>query len=300
MPLTRFLAPAATINPDDFVMKVRDEELRAWQWMATRGNPYHSKTTGKFVSGGGGHGSGTLHASPSYAELDDKGRHAVDSDLAEHGISIDELETHIGGVVAKADMKSAREWYPEAHKYANELATKHNVSVEQATAVIALTSPRTPWPRNKVLADRVLGQYRDHEGLSSREAADKIGGSFRANLIPSIDVARDPKAIDAKVSGTKRRSFYNNILAPGGTRDVTVDTWMMNTMTATADNSTFTKDTALKLLSASKGKTKVGSGYIGVSEAVRRVADKTGESPDTIQSAYWIQASGSVSGAHTK
>lgn len=236
-----------------------------------------------------------LHASPEYSDLDSKGKAAVDGALAAHGISIDELEGHFTEVCAKADMTAARNWYPEAHKYATELATKHKVSVEQAAAVIAITSPRNPWPQNKKAADRILGHYREHEGLSSSEAADRIGGGLRKNMIPAIDVARDESLVNDKITGTKRRSFYNNIVAPGGTRDVTVDTWMLESVRATSDRP-MDKDAAFDLLSVQKSATKVGAGYVGVSEGVRRTADKLGETPDTIQSAYWIQMSGSAVG----
>lgn len=54
---------------------------------------------------------------------------------------------------------------------------------------------------------------------------------------------------------------------------------------------------ASKYLAANYGATGgSGAGYVAIAEAVRAVAAKLGVSPDAVQAAYWIDASGSQAG----
>lgn len=252
---------------------------------AARFNKVHDKS-GKFS---------TVHSGPGYSDLDAKGRAAVDSELAANGISIESLTSEIDSTVGRADMKAARDWYPNANKKAVELADKYGVSTEQAAAVISATSPRTAWPRNLKQADRVLAEQGKYKDLSAKDSAKHIGGALTANSAIGVEIARGAP-IDTTLTGVKRRSFYNNIVSPNGTNDVTVDMWMQRSLT-NASSKGITDDQAAALTRSKRTVTQgAGAGYVAVTEAVRRVAISRGESTGTIQSAYWIVKSGSISG----
>ncbi len=97
------------------------------------------------------------------------------------------------------------------------------------------------------------------------------------------------------MTDNKQRSFYDNILLPGSTREVTVDTHMAK---AIEQSYGVAHDEALRFLALGRQTVKEdihvqGIGYIAVSSAVQQIADDPnspyyGEDLDTIQAAYWI------------
>ena len=57
----------------------------------------------------------------------------------------------------------AKLWYVGAHRIANDLADEHDISLEQATGVLAVLSPQMDWFRNVSLAERTIAIYKQAE-----------------------------------------------------------------------------------------------------------------------------------------
>lgn len=257
-----------------------------------RQNPHHDPKSGKFAHGPGGP-RGAL--STGTMELSEKARAAVAANLKKHGLTQAAIESELEKSLTPSNVAAGKRWYPNANKYAAGLAAKHGVSMEQAVGVISAVSPRTPWPRNRALAERVLSQYKQHDGLSAEDAAARIGGGFKANLAVGVRIARG-ESIEATLTGTKRRCFFNNILAPGRTEDVTVDTWMQRAVMRTSSTG-MDLDAAQDFIGANRAATNgAGAGYLAITQAARALADKHDLAPDEVQSAYWISVSGSTEG----
>lgn len=188
-------------------------------------------------------------------------------------------------------------WYLEAYRIAVRLADTYGFTTAQAAAVLAAVSPRMSWPRNQLVAERVLRETRRHNGLSDLDCAKAIGGALvTISLLPAVKIARG-QLIDSTLTGVKRRSFYNNILYPFTSDDVTVDTWMQRVPMHATTGMTL-KDSLRFLGGRAKSTNGAGAGYVAIADAVRVVASQMGVTPSTIQAAYWTSVAGSVHGGH--
>jgi hypothetical protein len=215
------------------------------------------------------------------------------------GASMVKMVDEITGQIDNMDAATAARagaWYFEANAFARELSERHNVSVEIAAGVISAVSPRMPWLRNKTVADAVLGSFRQYGKLSAMDAAKEIGMALSANVCMAVRIARG-EDIETTLTGIKRRSFYNNIVAPMTSDAVTVDTWVMVAFCNTTGTD---KATALRYITAcEKGLDGAGAGYVVISEAVREVASAKGLMPHAVQALYWVSVSGSFDGSRT-
>lgn len=229
-------------------------------------------------------------------QLVNNGPSIVETAMATYGVSV---ETLVDEILNKVDampideFNSASVWYLQANAFAHLLAIKYNTSYTIAAGIIAAVSPRMPWLRNKKVAEGILSEYSKYDHLSAIDAAKEIGLALSANVAMAIKIARG-ESISDTLTGTKRRSFYNNIESPSTGDSVTVDTWMMN---AFCNVSGCTKKVAEKFIRANEtalGGT--GAGYFVIAQAVRRAASLKGITPNAMQAAYWVAASGSFNG----
>lgn len=148
--------------------------------------------------------------------------------LAQNGLSRETIDANAEAFYRKATAKQTREgmgWYDGAHDYASDLATKHGVSIQTATGVLAACSPRTLWAKNKDEADAILGLVK----RGTIGGPMKVGSVTGDNLDKALKIARggDPEKI---LGGAKVRSFYHNILEPHASRETTIDTHMINAL----------------------------------------------------------------------
>jgi HK97 family phage portal protein len=246
-------------------------------------------------SGTPGSAPGTVTTRSRLSDLDDKGRAAVADSMKQWGITEASLDADIASRITPESLEEGRNWYREAKQFNSDLAKKSGLTVEQTTAITSAVSPRMPWPRNKVIAERIAMQSRNFgSDVDDLTAAKRIGGALSANMKPAVAIARG-KSIEDTLSGVKRRSFYYNMLRPGETDDVTVDVWMMRGARQ-ASSKQMSDEDALKFVNARKGATGVGAGYIAISESVRRVAADKGLSTEEVQAAYWVHIAGSKDG----
>jgi hypothetical protein len=266
------------------------------------------------------HGGGRIKAASRYDELSPKGKAAVDATEKKYGVTQAAMAADIDSKITPENLKAGQEWYDEAQTFNRDLARRSGLSIEQTSAITSATSPRTPWPRNKELAERIAMKYKDYDDVvpthkdkygkldtPAQAAARKIGGGLaRNNMGPGVEIARatgksdaEVKAtIDKNLTGVKRRSFYNNMVDPANSDDITVDTWMtraaINTSTKPGGLSL---DEANRFIDEFPKDTGGGAGYVSISESVRMVAKARGLRPHEVQAAYWIAVSGSKNGA---
>lgn len=230
------------------------------------------------------------------SQLTPAGLTKLSATLADNGIMFSTVQNEIRATIENMPeelIAPSMEWYRAANGFAHELAGTYDVSVEIASAVISAVSPRMPWLRNKAVARGILRDFRKYESLSATDAAKEIGLGLSVNVSMAVKVARG-EDISETLTGTKRRSFYNNIVSPINGDSVTVDTWMARTLMRPYG---FTLKTASELLRVNRialGGT--GAGYYVIAEACRTLATEMKLYPSQIQALYWVAVSESVNG----
>jgi hypothetical protein len=233
-------------------------------------------------------------------DVDAKYGQIIGKGAAEYGVDIimiaDEIRSKIDSMTIGEAINAAN-WYFDAHNFAVYLSETYNVSIETASGVISAVSPRMPWLRNKVVAETILANLGSVAEFDAIDAAKELGLGLSANIAMAIKIARGAD-ISETLSGIKRRSFYNNIVAPNSDCDsVTVDTWMM---LAYANVTGTDKKQALKFVTANEKALKgTGVGYFIISDAVRMVADEMGIKAHQIQALYWVSQAGDYNGGRT-
>lgn len=135
-----------------------------------------------------------------------------EEDLARMTASV---EAHCLDLYARAfeeQRKAGIGWYPVAHEEARLLAREFDLTVRQASFIIAVLSPLTRWAGNLEDAWRVCSGERVKHALPENEAKAKriLAG----------------EAIEDVVGGRKVMSFGENISDPLSPMWTTVDSWM--------------------------------------------------------------------------
>lgn len=216
--------------------------------------------------------------------------------MTEHSLMFNTVTAEIGSMVKGMDENLFEEsvsWYTDANAFASEIAEEFGTTLEIAAGIISAVSPRMPWLRNKSVAKGILREFRKYLFLSPMESANAIGLGLSTNVSMAVKIARGEEIANV-LTGTKRRSFYNNIVSPNNGDSVTVDTWMVRAFMRT---SSIDLKTATELLR--KGRIALGgtgAGYYVIAEAVRNVAEEMSLQPCQIQAAYWVAVSGSMNG----
>ena len=106
---------------------------------------------------------------------------------------------------------AATDWYADAHRIAEVLAERHDVTLATAAGVIAALSPLNSWGHNVNLAARFLATP---GGLTS--------GYLTANLTKARRILNGERPEDVLTSG-KVGAFYEGIVRAGNTDRVCVD-----------------------------------------------------------------------------
>lgn len=102
------------------------------------------------------------------------------------------------------------DWYADAHRIAQALATAHNLTVGATAGIIAALSPLNSWGANVNLATRLItagGLTSGYLGAGLAKANAILGGA-------------DPVAV---LTSPKVFAFYVNILTAGQTDTVCID-----------------------------------------------------------------------------
>lgn len=153
-------------------------------------------------------------------------------------------------------------WYQAAHTFAVGLGRRYNLSVEQAAGIIAALSPRLPWDRNMVYADRLC--------------ATGDAPVMHGNKAKALRILYGAAPMDV-LSGPKVCAFYVNILQPDCLHTVTVDRHACDV--ATGDKG---DDASRQRILERKG------GYLAVVNAYRRAAALVNITPSQAQAITWV------------
>src|SRR6266540_262568 len=286
-----------------------------------KGNPFHKpggKGGGQFTTGPGGLGSFKLVGGPigvgsTLEGLPDKHptRVKVDKAAQARGFknaqqAIDECASKIDKLVSKGSIVKGRRWFAEENKLCAARAKKYKVPTHVAIGATSALSPRCSYQENIRYSNAVLEHHKEFESVGAADAGIQ-GAGLGANKRMALDIAfnGDPD----KLTGAKRRSFYNNILFPGRTNDVTVDTRVGQVLKEVAikhaegaskpikapeGKKDTAQDETMRFVSESTGTKDMdaGAGYYILADAIRKVAVDRKESSDTIQTVVWLNYGG--------
>lgn len=140
-------------------------------------------------------------------------------------------------------------WYQDAHLIAREAG-----NVVAGAGIISALSPRMPWKRNIVLARKAFD-------------APLEGGALKRSIASANAIRNGNDPLDI-LGGLKTRAFFDNILNPLTSNEVTVDTH------------------AIKI--AGINRDSVGKGlYNDIADAYREAAKECGIMPLEMQAVTW-------------
>ena len=194
---------------------------------------------------------------------------------------------------AQHTLDAGRAWYADEHDYNVRRAGEFGVPLEVSVGVESATSPRTYYATNQRVTTEILdvtrklGPDMSASLVKRRKLGGAIMGTFRDDGV-TIATGGD---IAATLTGAKRRSFFDNMMWPGQTDQVTVDTWMLRSLAALGLN----PDQAQAFSTEKTGEWQDGIGRMLVADALRDAAARyqaqgVDVGPDGVQAAYWIAA----------
>lgn len=122
--------------------------------------------------------------------------------------------------------KDAKEWYPKAHKYAEDFSEKYNKPVEITSALISVLSPQKEWFHNLELTEEFLKT----KGRRCRHVTKQKEKAKRIYTLNDVKEANIEMAA-LYLGGLKTTNFFFNIYNPSDPKFVTIDTHMLQLMT---------------------------------------------------------------------
>ena len=226
-------------------------------------------------------------------------------------VSVNDVVAHINETLDGVDegtWQEGEQWYQKAHdECVVPWAKEFDVPEEVVAGVIAAISPRMPWDKNVEVAHELIRLWREEDdfgGLPDMDAAkirrpNKAGEmkmlGLSDNVVQAIRCLRTGD-VDKSVSGTKRRSFANNLYDPTAGYDVCNDGWMASMVNRMYPDAGFTAAECDPWLGHTKTISKQEQpgpgGYVIIAEAVRKIAEKRGLLPCQVQAIYWIAVGG--------
>jgi hypothetical protein len=178
-------------------------------------------------------------------------------------------------------------WYQIAHDTGIRMGRETGHSDEQAIAVVAALSPQCDWDRNVREARTLLALHHKIPGLTVDQAHAVITYQPRTVLKQALALLQPGANISRTLSGTKRRSFYVNMLRPGKTGAVTIDRHMISLM---AGNVTTRSAPDVRVMTTPATKAVRGQGsYPWFADRLREAAHSAGVPADTFQAIVWTQ-----------
>ena len=174
--------------------------------------------------------------------------------------------------IPSSDRNVAISWYQEAHDFAHFMAFTYHITVQQAAGVIAVLSPRVTWEQN--LSGAMNLTLTHFEGKEVYEAT--LCG-YPDNIVKAWNILCNPDVATEQLLGKrapKVRAFYDNILYPKSSTDVTIDSWMVRA---------YYNDTH------HTGTIKNEDERLAIKSEVERLAIKYGFRALDMQAILWIQ-----------
>jgi hypothetical protein len=120
------------------------------------------------------------------------------------------------GLSTPSEVREGLTWYRDANTYCRELASRFNITLQQAAGIIAVFSPQTQWTANK----RYAVSFLINPKLLLRSRVQLVKAKKILTLTSETDIYNAQTVADAAY---KTKSFFLNILNPDIATDVTVD-----------------------------------------------------------------------------
>ena len=123
------------------------------------------------------------------------------------------------------DRARGRQWYKDAHCFAEEVSKTYSVPLDRVIGVLAVLSVQNRWDVNKRDCEAFCRAHA--EGLDLADVTCTTYDSQKAKAIAILQGAIDPAAAIGTKYAPKTRAFYDNILSPGTSYRVTIDRWIL-------------------------------------------------------------------------
>jgi hypothetical protein len=115
-----------------------------------------------------------------------------------------------------SELRDGLRWYNDANAYCRELASRFDITIQQAAGIIAVFSPQAGWTENKRYAVSFLVNPKNR----LRSLVQHIKAKQILKLKSEADIYAAQSVNDAAF---KTKSFFLNILNPDIATDVTID-----------------------------------------------------------------------------
>lgn len=109
-------------------------------------------------------------------------------------------------------------WYPVAHQFALDLATRYGITLERAAGIVATLSPGASWEKNQEDAETVCKAFRKRTWVSSPDFP-KVGTYGEKNRVKCESIWKH----GTEPSGEKVNAFWACIVHPHNETVVVVD-----------------------------------------------------------------------------
>lgn len=173
------------------------------------------------------------------------------------------VKNNIEKIYNRSSKEDRRDWYQEAHEFAQSLSRDYDVRISTACGIIAALSPLKAWEQNKKCAISFLEVGNGKHMKTFQEKAEQLLGCSGSD-----------KCITGILRGNKIISFYTNIMYPQEAKEVTIDRHALSI----ALGRWTTEDDY-------RGMTR--KQYTFFQDCYRYAAERIGISPAKLQSATW-------------
>ena len=120
--------------------------------------------------------------------------------------------TKIAKQASQENWTQGKAWYPAARAFCLVLSNRTGLSVDQIVGILAALSPQCSWEENKRATEELV-----------------LSGTIGVTVCYPANVKKAKRILQGEdpalvLGGFKVRAFFNNILYPNTSQDVTVDT----------------------------------------------------------------------------
>lgn len=162
-------------------------------------------------------------------------------------------------------------WYRDAHEFCVTLAAEYDLELSVTVAALAVLSPNCSWAVNKACLESLL------------KTGNPTGNVYpdnvkKAEALLSGALSVQQALFFRKQYGNKVRSFYDNILNPEHSNNVTVDT---HAIRGAFDSTAVTRKQLRWVF-------ETITGYNTLVTAYQQVAEEVGLVPNQVQATVWL------------
>lgn len=176
--------------------------------------------------------------------------------------------------LSPAHIRAGQSWYHNAHAFARAVASKYDIPLDRVCGVIACLSVQNRWEQNKIDTENLCRTYQ--EGAPFDQMTVGTYKLQKDKAIAILTTEEDNPDIPTMVGtkyACKTRAFYDNILRPDESTEVTLDRWLFRAL-------------GLERYLEGGGNRYVAL-YRKLVKAFREEADRMDMLPSVLQAAIW-------------